>query len=106
MSSEAELQRQILDLLRLYGVFAYRQNTGRRGGVSYGKKGAPDIVAVIGGRYVGIEVKAPDGVVSPDQFLFAEQLEKAGGLYLIARDFVQIRDELENLARSCAVKKA
>jgi Holliday junction resolvase len=99
MPKEAELQKQIIDLLRLYSVFSYRQNTGRRGGVSYGKKGAPDIVAVIGGRYVGIEVKAPDGVVSPDQYLFAEQLEKAGGLYMIARDFIQFRSDIEAIIK-------
>src|ERR1039457_5105609 len=70
---EADIQRQILDYLTLKGIFHYRQNSGafRRDDHFYrmGVAGAPDIICVVGGRYIGIEVKAPGGRNSPSQNL-------------------------------------
>jgi hypothetical protein len=39
---------------------------------------------VIGGQYVGIEVKAPKGKQSEHQKEFQEALEAAGGRYVLA----------------------
>jgi hypothetical protein len=61
---ESEIQRQILDYLALKRIFNYRQNSGafhngKGGFYRFGALGAPDIVCVIAGQYVRIEVKAP-----------------------------------------------
>ena len=87
---ERDIQRQILDYLALRRVFHYRQNSGalkaEKGGfVRFGTPGAPDIVCVIEGQYVGIEVKNEKGRLSSLQEGFRDSLVAAGGKYLVAR---------------------
>jgi len=86
---ESEVQRAILDYLKIKRVFYYRQNTGgivAESGhfVRYGTPGSPDIICVIKGQYVGIEVKAPKGKQNPNQIQFQQDLERAGGRYVLA----------------------
>jgi hypothetical protein len=95
---EASLMKAVLQLLKLRGVFFYRQNTGavqatykgRSRYVRFGAVGAPDIVCVIRGRYVGIELKAGKGKQTEDQLAFQVNLEKAGGAYLVVRDAAEL----------------
>ena len=58
---ERDIQRQILDWLRLKRIFHYRQNVGAQKigtrYVRYGVPGLPDIVVVKDGVYIGLEVK-------------------------------------------------
>lgn len=87
---ERDILRQILDWLKLHRIFHYRQNTGMmlresRGktrAVRFGAKGAPDIVCVANGRYIGLEVKRPGENLSEDQIAFCHALVHAGGWYL------------------------
>jgi hypothetical protein len=86
---ESYVQRQILDYLALKGIFHYRNNSGafkRDDGHFYrfGALGSPDIICVIKGQYVGIEVKAPKGKQSEHQKEFQKNLESAGGKYILA----------------------
>lgn len=90
--SESSVQKQITGTLEKMGAFFWRNNTGcilsfykgKRRFIKYGKVGSPDIIAVINGRFVGIEVKGPKGVQSPEQKEFQKQLERAGGKYILA----------------------
>ena len=89
-SSEKDIQRTILEYLALKGIFHYRQNTGAFKDTQghlyrFGATGSPDIVCVHRGRYVGIEVKGEKGKQSPAQEQFQENLERAGGMYILAR---------------------
>lgn len=100
-STEKDTQRAILDYLALRGICHYRQNSGayrtEHGGfVRFGSKGAPDIVCVIQGRYIGIEVKDIKGRLNENQQAFKESLEGAGGIYLVARDIDLVIDFIEN----------
>ena len=89
---ESELQQSILQYLALKRIFHYRNNSGALAGehkgkrwfVRFGTVGSPDIVCVINGQFVGIEVKAPNGKQSEHQKEFQERLEAAGGRYLVA----------------------
>jgi len=86
---ESELQSTILEYLALKRIFHYRQNSGAFKTeighfVRFGAKGAPDIVCVVNGQYVGIECKAPKGRQSDHQKEFQRQLEAAGGRYILA----------------------
>jgi hypothetical protein len=86
---ESEIQKQILDYLALKRIFHYRQNSGafdngKGGFYRFGVLGAPDIICVIKGQYVGIEVKAPKGKQSDHQKGFQQALEAAGGRYVLA----------------------
>lgn len=44
------------------------------------QKGVSDIIACVGGIFVGIELKAEDGSPSAHQKLFIRQVENAGGI--------------------------
>ena len=100
ISTEKTTQAAILQYLDLRGVFHYRQNSGgmpTRGGgfIRFGTPGAPDIVCVMQGRYIGIEVKDIKGRLSDNQKRFQESLEAAGGIYLIARDVDEVIKYIE-----------
>jgi len=87
---ESDIQRQIRDYLSLRRIFHYRNNSGgfkdtNQHFYRFGVFGSPDIICVIEGRYVGIEVKASKGRQSEHQKAFQRELEEAGGLYIIAR---------------------
>ena len=49
-------------------------------------KGSADISATIAGRSVKIEVKIGSDRQRPEQVRYQEQVERAGGVYVIARD--------------------
>lgn len=71
------------------GIF-WRQNAGRvrsdRGAwVSLGPPGISDIVGVIDGRSVFVEVKTANGKQRKAQKNFQAAAERAGGIYIIAR---------------------
>ncbi len=86
---ESEIQKQILDYLVAKRIFHHRQNSGafdngKGGFCRFGALGAPDIVCVIVGQYVGIEVKALKGRQSAHQKAFQQALEAAGARYVLA----------------------
>ena len=100
---EKDVQRAILDYLAWKKIFHYRQNTGAmvseyKGAkrfMRFGAKGSPDIVAVISGRYIGIECKGSNGKQSADQIIFQRDLELAGGLYVVAYSLDDIKKVLK-----------
>lgn len=96
---EKDVQKAILDYLGYKKIFHYRNNSGafktERGGFyRFGATGSPDIVCCVRGRYVGIECKAPKGRQSPNQKIFQENLEKAGGLYILAKSIEDVEEGL------------
>jgi hypothetical protein len=98
---ESEIQKSILDWLAAKRIFHYRQNTGavqtETRFFRFGAVGAPDIIAVVGGRYVGIEVKAPRGNQSPAQREFEGRLRMAGGVYVLARSIEDVEEAVARL---------
>lgn len=108
------LTKCILDFLKFHGSQAERiNNTGRmldkrktftdvvgnrrQIGTSTwipgtGTKGTADISATIAGRSVKIEVKILADRQSPAQQEYQKAVEKAGGIYVIARSFEQFYD--------------
>jgi hypothetical protein len=94
-SPEKAVLKECLEYLRLRGIYAYRQNTGAaeytdKAGksrmVKYGKPGASDIVGVMpGGRFIAVECKAPAGRLSELQEEFLKDIERMGGLVVVAK---------------------
>jgi hypothetical protein len=88
---EHDTQRAILDWLEHKRIFHWRNNVGgftgvyqgKRRFVKFGKKGAPDIFAVIRGQIIGIEVKGSTGFQSQVQKEFEVEFTRAGGQYLL-----------------------
>ena len=58
-----------------------------------GTPGAPDIICVIEGQFVGIEVKSAKGKLNPNQESFRDTLVAAGGRYETVRSI----EDLEKL---------
>lgn len=95
-----ELTKSIIDFIKLNGGYAVRINVqgqyreSKQPGITGGKwtksttaKGTADIHAIHNGLHLSIEIKIAKDSQSPDQKKTQEQVEKAGGVYFIARDF-------------------
>jgi hypothetical protein len=91
---EGNIVDAICEYLTLKRHFFHRNNTtpiydttkgAFRAMPKYARKGAPDIVCVHQGKYIGIEVKGAKGKLSDDQYAFGHDLTLAGGTYIVAR---------------------
>jgi hypothetical protein len=95
---EGKIQLTILKHLRSKGIFCWRaqphtynSKLGMHISSPYNMPGQPDIIAILpGGIFCGIEVKTPKGKQSSDQILFQKRLERAGGVYIVARNIADI----------------
>lgn len=111
---ESDIQRTILAYLRLRRIPHFRNNTGTamlpgRGGkpmpVRFGATGWPDIIAIVSGRFVGIECKRPLGPKggtggsdqTPEQQTTQRDIVQAGGVYILARGLDDVTRELERI---------
>lgn len=96
---EADIQKSILDWLRLRRIFHYRQNVGvlktANRFVRFGVKGLPDIICVIKGQYVGLEVKREGKELSCAQVEFAVDLQRAGGRYHVVHSLAEAQEALK-----------
>ena len=99
---EKEIQKQILDWLRLTKRFCWKNNTVgiyiQKTGhyIPNQSAGAPDIFVVICGQLIGIEVKSAIGKQSPDQVRWQGNLEAAGGIYVLARSLDDVMEFFRN----------
>lgn len=66
----------------------------------YQKAGVPDIIACLNGRFVGIEVKRPGGVISPLQQYNIDEIHKSGGEAFVAYSFEEARKRIDALRLS------
>ncbi len=83
---ESEIRAQVKEYLQWQGwfVFYHLQGLG-----SY--PGLPDLQAVKDGRTIYIEFKRPCGRQSSKQKKFQQDLETAGGVYILARKIEDLK---------------
>lgn len=82
LTPEGKVKRSITTLLKAHGIwYFFPANNG------FGKAGIPDIIAIMKGAFVGIEVKA-DRTKKPTalQIKCGEEIQKAGGMWLVVCD--------------------
>ncbi len=82
-------------------MFAFRINTGAYSVddrfIQYGYPGCSDIIAIVRGTFVGIEVKRPKlGKQSELQKSFQKNVEDAGGIYILATSWEDVNNKLWN----------
>jgi hypothetical protein len=111
-STANALTKAIIDFIRFRGGDANRINTSgimrRVNGKNrwtYGgtRKGTADIHAICQGRHISIEVKIGKDRMSDDQRAEQTRVEKAGGLYFVARnmpDFIAWFDKTFQIVTS------
>jgi len=91
MKTESQTVKLCLEWLKAHGCYVWRNNTGRRGAVSYGHKGSADIIGVSRrGRLIAIECKTDKGKISPEQEEFGKEINDRFGFYLVVRDIKEL----------------
>ena len=89
--SEQDIQSEVLVAISaIPGCLAWRANSGiavtaSRNIIRANVKGCADILACYRGRFIAIEVKTAVGRQSQQQRRFQAAVERAGGLYVLAR---------------------
>ena len=99
---EKDVQKTILDYLAVKKIFHYRNNSGafishykgKERFMRFGAKGSTDIICVIDGKFIGIECKGTGGKQNDNQIAFQQDLEKAGGKYILAFDLETVIEKL------------
>lgn len=94
---ESDLQTQILEWLLWRGYYAWRQNNLAPMNRKFrGMRGLPDIIVILppNGQFVGIEVKSGRGIQSKHQEIFQKNLEKLGGIYILAKSLKDVEEVL------------
>lgn len=101
-TNSGELQRFVIDFCKNHLHWeVWRNNTGKRGGVSYGKTGSGDVIGFTDkGKFVSIEVKFDKDKPSPKQLEFREKVLLSTGWGVMVKtkvDFLeQVRDYINN----------
>jgi len=92
---EGIVVKDCLDYLRAIGAVVIRNNTGRRGGVSYGSLGSSDIIVCLrGGRFLAVECKIPGGKVTQEQRYFLDDVRKLGGIAVVAHSVEDLAEAI------------
>jgi protein involved in polysaccharide export with SLBB domain len=102
VTSEREIQTDVLLALQERwprGLF-YRRNVGgmKIGDrfVKFGVKGQADVAGMVEGRAIEVECKRPGEYQTKDQRNWQAAVERAGGLYIVARS---VQDAIDGLLR-------
>lgn len=98
---EADIQRDIVDYLKLAGYVVFRMNAGRaKKNVTGAPAGTPDILAISPrGRHLWVEVKTEEGTVSQTQQAVIDELIRRGDSVIVARSV----GDLENVIAKKAI---
>jgi len=92
MSTANELNQQVIELGTYRGGFLWRNNTGRRGNVSFGKVGSGDVIGMYHGYFVSIETKTENDRERDAQTDFLHKVNDAGGFACFARSLDDARE--------------
>ena len=105
--SEQEIQKSILDWLRMNGVFCWKQFGGgyfdqrRQRYIPTGVRGVPDILGILpGGVFLGCEVKRPGQKPTDDQLAFLRAITDAGGIGTWVTGIEELERDLEPYLKS------
>ena len=95
MSSEQQIQSQVIKYLESIGCYVIKV-------ISANKSGVPDLHACLNGKWISIEMKKPGEKPDPLQLHHLQMIQKAGGLATWATSVTQVQDFLtqHNLTQS------
>lgn len=106
MTNETTIMRDILIALsQIPGALFWRVNVGVAKTpdgrtMRYGLPGQADISGIVRGRHVEVEIKTPTGRQSMQQRRWQTAVERAGGVYLVARSVDEAVSALSALSSS------
>ena len=85
MKSERAVQKEILDYIKSLGAYSVKTMVTN-------SNGTPDILCCLNGKFIGIEVKKEDGVVSKIQEYHIKKIKEAGGIAFVARSLQDAKE--------------
>lgn len=88
---EKKLQGLIANYLGLHQIYFEVDRMDRR---TSGKRGRPDFRLCYRGRFIGIECKAANGKLSPEQQKTLDEIKASGGLAIVAYSLADVQDAL------------
>lgn len=93
-----ELNHACISYLQACGGKAWRNNTGamvkeyttkagqrKKSFIRFGEKGSADVLGLLRGKFFAIETKTPRDQLSDDQAAWLEDVERCGGVAVIAQ---------------------
>lgn len=83
---ESTIQKKISDWLSIQGWCVKV--------ISANKRGCPDILACVDGRFVAIEVKRPGGVLSEIQKSQLTKIRSNGGIAIVATSVSDVAEQM------------
>lgn len=101
---EKVIQRQIIDGLTADGWLVWRNNTGTMRGqhkgknwfVRFGAVGQSDLFALRNGVFLSVEVKRLGNVATPEQLIWLKQVERQGGIGVVAYSYGDVLKAMLN----------
>ena len=96
----------ITEWLELHGYFGARVNTTgtyshklKKYIYSGSRRGMADITAVVNGKHVSIEIKFGKDRIRPEQIKVKEEIEAAGGIFIIVHTFDEFIEQITNILK-------
>ena len=90
--TEKSIENQIKKYLVINKIYHYKVH-----GNGFQRSGIPDIIACINGRFVGIEVKKPGGIVSNLQKINIAEINKSNGVGIVVYSFEEAKQVIDEL---------
>jgi len=91
--TESQIQKQIIDYLKLSGYLVFRMNSGKaRNNIRLCPPGTPDLLAVSSKGNLWIEVKTDSGKCTKEQNDMQYDLRKTGEQVIIARSLDDVKE--------------
>lgn len=85
LTPEGKVKRKVVKVLKKHGVwYFFPANNG------FGKSGIPDIIAIVDGHFLGVEVKSATGEPTELQKICGKQIEEAGGTWVVVSDDITL----------------
>lgn len=92
VTPESKVKKEIKTYLKSIGAAVILVPGG-----AYGTNGNPDLVVCYQGKFIAVEGKANNGVQSSWQKLRQMQIERAGGIYILAWSVDDVKDVISSL---------
>lgn len=92
MALEKKIENKIKAHLKSIGAYVIKHH-----GNKFSQVGVPDLLVCYKGRFIGIEVKTPDGKPTALQLHNIEEIQKSGGVAFIADNLEIVKKKLEGI---------
>ena len=91
VTPEGKVKAEIKKVLEAAGAWYFMPSMN-----GYGRKGIPDFIGCVNGRFFAIEAKAENGKATPWQERELAAIAKSGGMAMIAKSGDDVREFLKD----------